>query len=133
VIGSDIAAALPGLQAESESLMQDQIRVEVLADTPTFNPADASSSRAVLATPYEGKARIRAAKEPATVLTADDQVTVQRYECSAPLTATGLRVGQVVTVVSSVDPALTGKTLIITAVQGGTLVTSRRFIAADQQ
>jgi hypothetical protein len=132
VIGDELAAALPELQSQSESLMRDMIRAEELGD-PVFDPGTGKSTRAVLSTPYAGVARVQAAKEPTDVLTADDHVVVQRYTVSAPLSATGLRPGLVVTVLASEDPDMTGRTLLITAVQGGTFVTSRRFTATDQQ
>lgn len=136
MLGHDLAFALPELQAQSESMMVDLIRVEKLGEA-VFNPATGTTTRPVLATIYGagsgGKARIQAVKEPADVEIAEDQATVQRYTVSVPVTVTGLEPGLVLTVTYSEDPDINGRTLLVGAVQGGTYVTSRRFVATDQQ
>lgn len=112
--------------------MRDRIRVETLGD-PVFNPTTGGSARAVVATHYTGKARVQAARDPSEAVTADEQVTLQRFTISLPLSATGLAPGQAVTVTASADPDLVGRALTVTAVQGGTFVTSRRLMTVDQQ
>lgn len=133
MIGFDIAAALPGMQAEAESMMQDTIRVDELGGTPVFDPVTAASSVPVVSTPYQGKAKVKVADRQALdMVNADARTTVQRYTVAVPVDVTGLRPGLVVTVVASADLDMVNRTLLVTAAQGGTFVTARRFTATDQ-
>lgn len=133
VIGFDIAAALPEMQAEAESMMLDTIRVDQMGDTPVFDPATSASTVPVISTPYQGKARVKVADRQALdMVNADARTTVQRYTVWVPVEVTGLRPGLVVTVVESGDLDMVGRTLLINAAQGGTFVTARKFTATDQ-
>jgi len=134
MIGDEVRQMMPQLQALSESLMQDTIRVDTLSGDAVFDPATGGSSRAVDAVAYEGKARVQVGTTQQDAQdSADEQITLKRYSVSVPVSVTGLTVDQQVTVVSSHDPDLVGRTLTILATEGGTFVTSRRFVASDQQ
>lgn len=132
MIGDEVAAALPQLQAQAESLMTDHLLVQVLGKAQ-FDPASGGSSRPVLSIPYDGPGRVRVERQEAVQDVADDSVTVQRFLVSVPVDVTTVRKGHQVTVAASRDAGMVGQVLYIKAVQGGSQVVQRRFVATDQQ
>lgn len=135
MLGDEVASVLPELQMISASLMQDFLLIEELGE-PVFDPNTGATTRTVT-TVYSGVGRVQSERVPEPVDLAADTVIVQRFLCSVPLTAEGIKVGHRVTVIGSSDPrqdpALIGAPLTVRSIGHGTWTTSRRFTATEQQ
>lgn len=82
---------------------------------------------------YTGKCRIKpSGVEARRVQASDTAVTIWPYIVSVPMAAVGIHAGDELTVTSSVDPALTDKTLVVRSIVAGTHVTARRIGCEDQ-
>lgn len=95
---------------------------------------DAGETQTATAPPvYTGPARIMPVSDSARILTVvEDPTSTRVYDVMLPLAGPGadlVMVDHVVTVTSSSDPALTGKTLQVTAVERGTARFSRVILA----
>lgn len=130
MIGDDIAAALPELRSQAESLMRDKITVE----RPGKATADAKGADQVpYTTVYTGKARIKSS--PTTSVVGANRsaaiagtVTIASEEVHLPADAPEIRVGDVVTVTSSQwQPRSVGRKYRVTATHEQTLQTARRL------
>lgn len=132
MIGFDIAAALPDLRQQGESIMTATCRVERKTGTE-FDP-DANTDVDTYNTIYEGPCRVRADNTAAAlVMAGDQQVTTQPYRCLVPLTAPEIRAHDRLTVTASDDPQQVGKALSITTVASSSQPIVRRFRAIDDQ
>lgn len=110
MLADDIAAALPELRAQAESLMRDAVLIQrqtgvttdpvTLEETPTY------------ATVYTGKARIqRPGNQPADLVAGEVEFGIEAVLIQAPLTATGIDRDHRVTVTAlgpESDPDLLG-------------------------
>jgi hypothetical protein len=81
---------------------------------------------------YTGACRVQAlAIGDSRVLVAEEQVTRRGYLIAVPADVAEAAVDDQVTITSSNDPSLTGKTLTITSVQRGSLRFERDLICLD--
>jgi hypothetical protein len=135
MLGDEVASVLPELQMYSESLMRDTVRIDELGE-PVFNPETGATTRTVTQV-YSGKGRVQSDLAPEPDDIAADAVIIQRFKCAVPLSVQGIKVGHRVTVIDSFDagqdPELIGTPLTIRSIGHGTWVTSRRFLATEQQ
>lgn len=132
MLGDDIAAALPELRAQAESLMTSQVIIE----HPTGSVFDPVSNEDVSTweTVYEGKARLYAPKtQPAMVDAGGQIVNTQTYQGTLPWETVGVHASDRVTVNESEDPDQIGKTFTITSVLASGSAIARRFVATDDQ
>lgn len=133
MLGDDLTRALPELQAQAESMMLDQIVVESRGDTEAFDP-DTNESAYQWSQVWSGKGRTKAAgRDSLDALVSEQQLQIQAYECSAPVTCVDLKPDMRWRVISSPHPGLAGKTLTITSVHYSTYMTARRCLAIDNQ
>lgn len=132
MIGDAIAAALPELQAEAESLMTATCRIERRTGSQ-FDPVQ-NTDTATYSTVYEGVCRVRAdTSGAAEVLAGEQQVTAQAYRCLVPINAPEIRPHDRVTVTASDDPRQLAKAFSVTTVATSSEPFCRRFRAIDDQ
>lgn len=132
MIGDAIAAALPELQAEAESLMTATCRIERRTGS-RFDPY-LNTDVATYAPVYEGMCRVRADNAGAAeILAGEQQVTAQSYRCLVPITAPAIRPHDRLTVTASDDPRQQGKAFSVTTVATSSEPICRRFRAIDDQ
>lgn len=126
MIGDDIAAALPELRAEAESLMHDECRIE-RADGWTTDPDNGQrikTWRPVAATPCR-VVRVGTSnhREPAGGQTRD----IAGLELRLPWSASDLQLGDRLTLTTSSDPRLLDAPITITEVSHATHAVARRI------
>lgn len=125
-LGSDIAAALPGLRAEAESRMTDVVLVGRFEDGVDEDTGDPTW---VLATErYAGKARIRWGSREVTNADAPSMpITVQEPYLSIPFGSPLLRDNDEVQVTASDDPILLGRRFRVQGYPVAGQVTAYRY------
>jgi hypothetical protein len=122
VIGYDLAAALPELQAQAESLMRDLCEVREPDTQGPYDPDTNTHTPVPGALVYSGKCRVRhlsRAEEVATL--AEQQVTLVDYRITVPASASGIRVGLFLKVTATADPDLLNKRLSVVGVAKGSI------------
>jgi hypothetical protein len=130
-IGYDIAAALPELRAQAESMMLDTVKVErqtgattdpvTLEDVPTWE------------TIYEGKGRWQRPDTVAAETVAGEvEFGVNRTTVQLPMSATGVKRGDRATCTASTfDPDLPGTQATVLAVPNKTHAIMRRLLCEE--
>jgi hypothetical protein len=105
----DVAAVLPVLRAEAESLMIDTVTVDRQSGEETHFQTGAVTQ--TYTDVYSGAAKVQATISQSRVAAAGEhQYTVQEYRVDIPVSAGPLQVGDRVTVTASVlDPFLAGR------------------------
>lgn len=127
-LGADIAANLPQLRVEAESMMQTVCRVGVGTygtDPVTLNPTYTFDQII-----YVGKCRIRFTSSATnTVDVGGQDVAVQSLTLSLPIAGTTtVRTGHLVEVTANpTDPGLVGTVFRISGMHRQTYATARRF------
>lgn len=135
MIGDDIAAALPELRAQAESMMVDTCVIErptgsEPSPTPPFEMVD------TYATVYEGKCRVQ---RPGSSVGNNESVTggvefgINAATFQLPLSAAGVRRGDRVRVtgIGSSDPDLLGLTATVKANLTKTHPTKRTLVCEE--
>lgn len=105
---------------------ESTVQIGPPGSTPAWDEASRRTLAATVPPAYDGVASIRPASDSdgaAEPVVAHDQVTVTRYQVGLPQPTDGIVVGHVVTVATSPDAALVGRTLTVVAVEYG----DRRF------
>jgi hypothetical protein len=133
MLGDDIAAALPELRAQAESLMVDTLRVEVLTgsapDPTTLEMTDTYT------TVYEGKGRIqRPGNQPAQTVAGEVEFGVGTVYAQLPIDATGIKRNARVTVLAiggTTDPDLLGVVATVQANLTKTHPTKRTLVCEE--
>ncbi len=129
VIGDTLAAALPGLRAEAESLMVDTCRVTT-PGTATWDDSTGIYTDGTPTTIYEGKCRLRRpAAAPQGVDVGEAAWAVDQYVLSLPVEGSeDVADGHDVEILTSAnDPAAVGLTLTITGGHWQSQATARRL------
>lgn len=111
-LGHDVAAALPGLRAEAESLMADTVLVQRPTGDTTIDPVTLAEVPA-FEDVYSGRARIQrpGSLSPRDDVVGDFEFNVEAILTQLPLSATGISYGMRVTVTAvgaTSDPDLVG-------------------------
>lgn len=128
-LGSDIAAALPGLRAQAESLMVSVCTITRGGGAGVWNESTGQYDSTAV-TVYSGPCRVRF---PSTVVRESDtqnQFTVEQEPLlSLPVAGSeGVTVDDVVTITANPsDSAMVGLTLRIAGLHAQTQATARRF------
>ena len=129
MLGDDVTAALPELRAHAESLMVDACTI-TRGGEPVWDDASGTYTPGTGTTVYDGPCRVRM-PSPDGSETASGEATwsLRGAFVSVPIdTSAGVRVGDVVTVTSSVhDPALVGQPFTVTGLHSQTFSTARRL------
>lgn len=111
-LGSDIAAALPELRAQAESMMRDTVKVERDTGATTKDPVTLEEVP-VWATVHEGPARIQRTGQvsPREQVVGEVEFGINAVIVQMPLAAVGIEKGHRVTVTAlgpESDPDLLG-------------------------
>jgi hypothetical protein len=129
MLGDAIAAELPYLRAQAESLMVDACIISSAGD-PVWDEADGEWTTPDGSAVYTGKCRIQVPNVAEQNPTAGEtEWTVQAVIVSLPVAESGaVRVGHSVVVTSATfDPRLDGKTFRVAAEHAKTHATARRL------
>jgi hypothetical protein len=132
VIGEDLAAALPELRAQAESLMVDTCTVTYIDGTTWDEDAGASVPNVV--TVYSGKCRVQrsGAMSPREASTGTGyEVGIDAIVAQLPLSATGLKRGHTLTVNTSQDPDLVGVKATVQSNLAKTHATKRTLVCEE--
>ena len=129
MLGESIAAELPLIRAQAESLMVDSCRITA-PGAPTWDDATGTYTPGAGATVYEGKCRLRKpSAAPQNVDAGEAGWAVDDYVLSLPvLTSAGVKDGHEVEILSSVfDPAAVGLLLTVSGGHSQTHSSARRL------
>ncbi|GLU88950.1 DUF6093 family protein [Agromyces sp. NBRC 114283] len=130
MLGDDVRAALPGLQAHAESLMMDTVRVRRRGepDPPDPDPVTGEYSFSYTLI-YEGKCRLILRSGVVRVVDAASQlVTVQEPRLDVPVAGTSaIEPGDEFEMLSSVDPGLVGVSGVVAGRFDQSLASARRL------
>lgn len=135
-LGADLAAALPGLRAEAESMMLSTGIVWRATGNTVIDP-DTFEETAEMVSVYEGRGRLKLPNSlavnpsavPGTVVTGvESYLSLPVNDASA-----GVRAGDIwETTANPLDPDLVGQRVRITRPHAQTYATARRFpVTAD--
>ena len=126
-----VRAELPEMRARAEALMVDACSVtRAGADAAAFNPATGGYTQPDPVDVYAGKCRVQVtdALNEQTPEYGGREVTLQQAIVSVPIDATGIQVGDVVTITAAnYDPELVGVTYRVLAIHRKTHATARRL------
>ena len=127
MLADDIAAVLPELRAQAESMMVDACKVEYVNGSAWDEGAGASVP--TYAARYEGKCRVQTTlTEPGAADAGEREWTVESFTVSLPMSATGFTVGDRVTVTAAAfDPDLVNRVFSVTGLAYKTHMTARRL------
>ena len=133
-LGSDIAAALPELRAQAESMMQDAVLIERQTGT-TPDPVTLEEIP-TWATVHEGQARIQRTGQvsPSEQVVGEVEFGINAVIVQMPLSAVGVKKGHRVTVTAvgaSSDPDLLGLTATVQANLTKTHPTKRTLVCEE--
>lgn len=133
MIGDDLAAALPELREQAESLMRDSVLIERWTGTTT-SPEPPFGDIDTYEPVYEGKARwLRPESWPTSTDAAGAQALVSAQELRLPVLASvGVEPGDRVTVTASEnDPGRVGLTSMVWRDATQTQAVQRRLLCKD--
>lgn len=130
MIGDDIAAVLPELQAEASSALTDHGTLN--RATKVFDRA-ANAETVVLTPYYTGQLRARSVSSVVSSEQGGVIATAQPIECRAPWDVAEIEPGHVMVLDQSGDPRLIGRELTVRSVRSSSHGAWRRFICVDEQ
>ena len=136
-LGNDLAAALPELRAQAESMMLDTCVITDGAGEPTWDEASGSWVHAPGGTLYEGKCRVTMQDlQPGTAEAGDATYVVSRPRVDLPISSPGpFPVGAVVTFTAlgpATDPALLTSALkVVQETSKKSYATARRLACVE--
>jgi hypothetical protein len=122
------SATLAG-RAKAESLMLDTIRITRATGTTTWDEQTGRETAGTPTTVYQGKCRVQRRNVAEQTPEAGERtVTTQAVEVHIPVSATGVQVGDVGTVLTaSMDSELVGRRFRVTGLAHKTFATARRL------
>lgn len=132
MIGDDIAAALPELRSEAESLLVDTCIIERAAGAAL----DATTHQTVTtwATVWSGPCRARVRAEGQSAVVAAELVSVLRVEVSLAVSTPAPLVGQRITIITATnDPSLAGVKVFVVGAPVGSQTVLRRVMTEKAQ
>ncbi|WP_433584553.1 DUF6093 family protein [Microbacterium hydrocarbonoxydans] len=125
-LGADIDAALPGLRAEAESRMTDNIEAGRYADRT--DPTSGNAVRALVELRYSGIGRVRWGSREVTNANGPSMpVAVQEPYLSVPFGTHLLLIGDEIAITASKDPVLAGRRFRIAGEPVAGQVTAHRY------
>lgn len=126
MIGDEVAAALPELRRQAESLMKDACTVHRVVGENTDQDGNVTP---VVSLVYAGKCKVQAIDaQESTPEVGGGTSTVQRYRVDVPVGSFPPAVGQVVSVtVARFDPFLVGRTFRVTGLLHKSMATAYRL------
>ena len=130
MIGHDLAAALPELRRQAESMMLDACTVTRGGGEPTWNDGTGTWDAPAASTVYEGKCRVQVPNVAENEADAGERAwTVQSALVNLPVTGSeGVEVGDTVTITAATfDGSLVGRRYTVTADHSKTYATARRL------
>ena len=134
MLADDVAAVLPELRAQAESLMQDECTVDRATGETTLDPVTLEEVP-VFAPVYSGKCRIqRADHQPSDIVSGQVEFGISTVFAQLPLSATGIKRGDVVTVTAidpTTDPDLLGMVAAVRANMTKTHPTKRTLVCEE--
>lgn len=130
MIGDSLAASLPELRAQAESLMTATGQIGALEEV--FVPAENAMIETLLPI-YDGKMRVWHGKSSSVAEAGGQLVTTNPLLCSVPWDTTGIEVGMVVRVTASHDPDLVGLDLPVADVSRHEQSVRRLLTLIDNQ
>lgn len=111
-LGTDLAEALPALQAEANSRMTDTVRAGLTEDG---TDDDGNATTVMTTTRYTGPGRVRwGSRDVANAESPGMPTAVQELYLGIPFGSPRVFVGDTVIVTSSLDPLLVGRTFRVT-------------------
>ena len=127
MLGDVVAATLPGLRAQAESLMLDTCMVGVLG-TPATDP-DTGEVVTPITELYSGRCRVQTWEaQESNPEVGGAVLTVQRYQVHIPVGSYAPDIGHVVEIqAAKLDPYLTGRRYRVSALLHKTLATAYRL------
>ena len=134
-LGGDIAAALPGLRAQAESLMTDTVRVERATGTQSMDP-DTLEMVDDYSPVHEGAGRVQRSGQlsPHESVAGEVEFGVNALMVQLPLSALGIRKNDRVTVTAVgplSDPDLVGLVATVQANLTKTHATKRTLVCEE--
>lgn len=129
VIGAEIAAELPRLRAEAESMMVDTCAITRATAGSTFNETTGAYTGGSTTTVYTGACRVKPRDNADRVVQyGQEAVSFWPFIVSVPMSATGISLNDIVTVTASaLDASLVGMVLRVREVLQGSHLTARRL------
>lgn len=125
-LGSDVAAALPGLRAEAETRMFEVVEVGTFTDG--VDPDTGAPTRVLEDARYEGKGRIRyGSRDVSNSDGTGSPVVVQSPYLSVPFGSPRLHDGDQVRVASSPDPLLADRWFTVAGSAGAGQVAHYKY------
>lgn len=135
MIGDDLAAALPELRAQAESMMRDTVKVERDTGEVDTDP-DTLEETPIFATVHEGPGRVQRSGQlsPRETVAGEVEFGVNALMVQLPLSAMGIRKGDRVTVtaIGAVsDPDLLGLVATVQATLTKSHATKRTLVCEE--
>lgn len=132
MLGYDIGATLPWLQAQAESLMVDACIIDRPAGDPVLNEST-GQMETTYAPVYTGPCRVQApGTQGANPNAGEHQFTVLGHVVQLPIDATAYAVGDRVRITTATfDPALVGRTFTVASLMHKTHPTARRLVCDE--
>lgn len=125
-LGTDIAAALPGLRAEAESRMFETVEVGTVTDG--VDPETGDPTQVIEDARYEGKGRIRyGSRDVSESNGTGSPVVAQSPYLSIPFGSPRLHDGDQVHVTASPDPILVGRWFTVAGSAGAGQVAHYKY------
>lgn len=129
MIGDDIAAALPELRQQAESLMTTACVVERKSGTE-FDP-ETNQDVTTWESVYEGPCRLAQPTVQSVIVAGGQEVTTQPYAGMLPWGTVGVLVGDRLSITAAEDPGQVGRVFMVTSVRAATQSVGRRFVAIE--
>jgi len=134
MLGIDIAAELPGLRAEAESLMVDTCTIAV----PGGGDGTLDEDTGIVTPPagaeiYDGPCRVQSRDvQPANPTAGETEFTTIAYIVSVPVSVVDVPIGATVTVTASaLDADLVDRVFTVTGLVHKTHLTARRLVCEE--
>ena len=130
-LGDDLAAALPVLRAEAESMMRDACTVSRASDAPpVFNDETGLYEPATGSTVYSGRCQVQLVDVlPQVAVSGEADVSSQRAIVKLPVDGSeGVKIGDVVVITAAtLDADLLGRSYVVRGLHHKSFATARRL------
>ena len=127
MLGADIAAALPELRIEAESLMVDSCTITRAGASGVIDEDTGIVGTDTASEVYSGKCRFRPPSvQPKTTDAGETEWSLAANTLQLPASVTGVQIGDEVTGASTLNPDIAGRTFTVTGVEQRTHATMRR-------